>query len=102
LLYGGKYAGNGLVVAVLAINLAVSIVSFSFSRSLFAIERADVDFVVNFVALFMMVTLGLWLVRSVGVAGAAFGLLIANTATSGVRYVAFRILIRPEARKQIA
>ncbi len=80
----------------------MSVVAFSFSRALFAIERAEVDFVVNFVALFIMVTLGLWLVRSFGVAGAAFGLLIANTAASGVRYVAFRILIRSGARKQIA
>jgi O-antigen/teichoic acid export membrane protein len=102
LLYGHQYAGNGLVVTILVFNLAVSVVAFSFSRALFAIERADVDFVVNFVALFIMLTLGLWLVRSFGVAGAAFGLLIANTAASGVRYVAFRILIRSGARKQIA
>ena len=102
LLYGHSYAGNGLVVAFLAINLAVSIISFSFSRALFAIERADVDFAVNFVALFIMVTLGLWLVRSSGAVGAAIGLLIANTAASGVRYIAFRTLTRSESKKQIA
>jgi O-antigen/teichoic acid export membrane protein len=89
LLYGHKYAGNGLVVALLAFNLAVSALAFSFSRALFAIERADLDFVVNFVALFIMLTFGLWLVRSFGVAGAAFGLLTANAAASAVRCFVF-------------
>jgi O-antigen/teichoic acid export membrane protein len=89
LLYGHQYAGNGLVVAILAFNLAVSAVAFSFSRALLAIERADVDFLVSFVALFIMLTLGLWLVRSFGIPGAALGMLIANTAASGVRAFAF-------------
>ena len=74
LLYGRQYAGNGLIVAILALNLLVTAAAFSFSRALFAIDRADVDFLVNFTALFIMVTLGLWLVRAFGPIGAAFGL----------------------------
>jgi O-antigen/teichoic acid export membrane protein len=101
LLYGHKYAGNGLVITILAWNLLITAVTFSFSRALFAIERADVDFAVNFVALFIMFTLGLWLVRSFGVIGAASGLLVANAATSGVRCLTFWILIRSERKGQI-
>jgi O-antigen/teichoic acid export membrane protein len=89
LLYGRQYAGNGLVVAILALNLLVTVVAFSFSRALFAIERADVDFLLNFAALFIMVTLGLWLVRSLGPLGAALGLLGANIVTSAIRAGAF-------------
>jgi O-antigen/teichoic acid export membrane protein len=89
LLYGRQYAGNGLVVAILALNLLVAAAAFSFSRALFAIERADVDFLVNFAALFIMVTLGLWLVRTFGPLGAAFGLLGASLVTSAVRAGAF-------------
>ena len=89
LLYGRQYAGNGLVVAILALNLLVTAAAFSFSRALFAIERADVDFLVNFAALFIMVTLGLWLVRSLGPLGAAFGLLGASLVTSAVRVGVF-------------
>jgi O-antigen/teichoic acid export membrane protein len=85
LLYGHQYVGNGLVVTILAFNLAVSAVAFAFSRALFAIERADLDFVVSFLALFIMVTLGLWLVRRLGPLGAAYGLLGANLATLVVR-----------------
>lgn len=89
LLYGHQYAGNGLVVTILAFNLAVSAVAFSFSRALYTVERADVELVVNLVGLFIMLTLGLWLVRSFGILGAALGLLAANTAASGVRAGAF-------------
>jgi O-antigen/teichoic acid export membrane protein len=85
LLYGSRYSGNGMVVAVLALNLFVSAVGFSFSRALLAMERANVDFALNFVALFTMLTLGLWLVKTQGALGAAIGLLGANVATSVVK-----------------
>jgi len=85
LLYGRQYAGNSLVVAILALNLLVAAAAFSFSRALMAIERADLDFLVNFAALFVMVTLGFWLVRAFGALGAAIGLFGANLATSAVR-----------------
>ena len=85
LLYGRQYAGNGFVVAILALNFMVSAIAFAFSRALFAIDRARLDFLVNFAALFVMVTLGLWLVRTFGPLGAAFGLLGANFVTSVAR-----------------
>jgi len=89
LMYGRQYGGNSLVVAILALNLLAVALGFPFSRALFAIDRARVDFVVNFTALFIMVTLGLWLVRAFGPIGAAFGLLGASLVTSGVRAGAF-------------
>ena len=89
LLYGNRYAGNGLVVSILALNLLVSALVFSFSRALFAIERADLDFWFNLAAFLTMATLGLALVRSYGPLGAAFGLLLANTVTSAIRTAVF-------------
>jgi O-antigen/teichoic acid export membrane protein len=102
LLYGHGYLGNGLVVSILTWNLAVTAVASSFSRALFAIERADVDFLVNFIALFMMLALGLWLVRSFGVVGTAIALLIANTATSAAKGFALQILTRESNERQVA
>jgi O-antigen/teichoic acid export membrane protein len=97
LLYGHQYGGNGSVVAILAWSLAVSAVALSSSRALLAIERADLDFVGNFVGLILMITLGLTLVRSFSILGAALGLLLANTAASGVRAFAF---VRRAGRQQ--
>lgn len=89
LLYGRQYAGNNLVVAVLALNLLVTATAFSFSRALFAMERAEMDFLVNFAALFMMFIMGLWFVRALGPLGAAFGLLGASFVASTVRFWVF-------------
>ena len=100
LLYGRQYAGNTMVVAILAINLSITAIAFSFSRALFAIDRADVDFLVNFAALFFMVTMGLWLVWVFGPLGAAFGLLGASFVSSIVRGVAFLRLSTGISREQ--
>jgi O-antigen/teichoic acid export membrane protein len=89
LLYGSRYTGNGRVVAVLACNLLLSAVVFSYSRALFAIERADLDFGLNFAAISIMLTLGLWLVKTHGPLGAALGLIIAGGVTSILRVGAF-------------
>jgi O-antigen/teichoic acid export membrane protein len=100
LLYGAKYAGNGRVVAVLGVSLLFGAVGFAYSRALFAIGRADVDFMVNFAALFVLLTLGLWLVRAWGPLGAAYSLLIANIAASVPRVVICAVLTDSSRRGQ--
>ncbi|MCC6694681.1 MAG: hypothetical protein IT365_03520 [Candidatus Hydrogenedentes bacterium] len=94
MVYGAKYGGNGLVVALLSLNLAFNALGFSFSRGLFALDGASMDFKVNFVALALMVLCGVWLARSYGPAGAALGQALANFAASIVRWMAFRTAVR--------
>jgi len=89
LLYGHQYAGNNLVVAILALNILVSTMTYSFSRALFAIERADLDFLLNVLGLVIMVTLGLWFVLRFGPLGAALGMLTASAITAAIRAAAF-------------
>jgi O-antigen/teichoic acid export membrane protein len=98
LLYGSQYVGNSRVVAILALSLLISAPAFSFSRALYATERADLDFLVNFAALFVMATLGFWLVRAFGPLGAAFGLLGGNFATSALKAGAY---LRIQGRSSI-
>lgn len=81
-----------LVVAVLACNLLVTAVAFAFSRALFAVERADLDFRLNLAAIAIMATLGVWLVHNYGPLGAAIGLLSAIVLTSAVRAPVFLML----------
>jgi O-antigen/teichoic acid export membrane protein len=93
LLYGQEYAGNAATLSVLGFNLLALALGSTFSRGLFAIERADVDFAVNFVALVVLLALGLWLVKAYGVVGAAGALLAANAAALTVRGGAFLLCI---------
>jgi O-antigen/teichoic acid export membrane protein len=96
LVYGNRYAGNNKVVAILMLSVLISAPGFCFSRALYACERADLDFLANFAALFVMITLGFWLVRAFGPLGAAFGLLAGNVATSAIKAGAY---LRIQTRK---
>ncbi len=93
--YGEKYAGNSLVVCALAMNLVVTACGFSLSRGLLALERADVDFAINAVAVVLLLTVGLWLVQSWGAAGAAAGMLLTNAVIAVAKYAAFLSLCGP-------
>ena len=97
LVYGAKYAGYGAVVAGLAMNTLAATLSFPFSRVLFAVGRADVDFAATVVSLAVLLTAGMWLVRTHDVTGAALGLLLGNVAGLLVRYIAFlRLQVRED------
>jgi O-antigen/teichoic acid export membrane protein len=97
LIYGAKYAGNGAIVSLLALNLACNALGFSFSRGLFALDQAAVDFKVNFVALVAMVLCGIWLARAYGPWGAALGQLVTNCIASGTRAAAYIACYRKAA-----
>ena len=91
-IYGAQYTGNSLVVTLLALNAGINAVAFLYSRALLAIERADADFIINFIALLIMATLGFWLVESLGLLGAAFGLLGGSLVTLVIRSGYFLML----------
>jgi O-antigen/teichoic acid export membrane protein len=88
-IYGATYSGNGALVALLSLNLACNGLGFTFSRGLFALEQASIDFKVNFVALAAMISCGLLLTKTYGPAGAAIGQLTANGAATLFRAGAF-------------
>ena len=69
--------------------MLISAIAFSFSRGLFALDRAQDDFKVNLVALGLMLTLGVSLAYAYGVIGAAWGLIASNTAATLLRVVIF-------------
>jgi O-antigen/teichoic acid export membrane protein len=98
LFYGNKYSDHRLAISLLAANLLVSAVAFTYSRALFAMERADVDFKVNIVTLIVLTVLGLWLVKNHGIEGAAIGALTANAGACAVRHFSFVFLIRTSTK----
>jgi O-antigen/teichoic acid export membrane protein len=92
MLYSSRYAGNGRVVSILALNLVASVAGFSYSRGLFVIERADLDFKINIGTLAVGLGCGFPLVVYGGPAGAAWALTIGNTTGAIARYLVFQQL----------
>ena len=93
LLYGHKYGGNGLIVSVMALSLVVGSATFPFSRGLFAMERADVDFKIN-IAVVATLGINVYLVRAFGLFGAAYGLLATHSLSAVLRGIAFNRIAR--------
>jgi O-antigen/teichoic acid export membrane protein len=88
-IYGDPYSGNSLVVTLLLVNFSIRSFDFCFSRGLYILERADIDFKINIVPLILVFLIGIWLVKGTGVPGAALSILIGNTAGLVLRVVSF-------------
>lgn len=86
--YGGQYGGNHLVVLVLAFTIPCSALEFILSRAFFALGRPDLDFWTSLTSLFILISAGLWLVRSLGPLGAAYAMVLTNLASSILKYLA--------------
>jgi len=94
LIYGAKYAGTGLIMAILIIGMCVNALLIPINCALHALNRPDVGFKSRFIAMGVTLTLGLWLVSSFGATGVAIGLLAANFVASVYEAIAFMIIIR--------
>lgn len=90
LLYGEKYAGNGLLVIMLALGQLPLALTVPTNYALNAMERSDVQFKSLLVALAVTATVGIWLVVSLGPVGVATGIFAANSATCLYKYIIFR------------
>ena len=100
-LYGTKYTGNGLIVAILSLDLLVKALAFSPSRALFTIERADVDFKINLYSLLFLLPIGIFLVKFFGLIGAAMGLLISDTGVLVLLGLAFYKFVRSNSETAV-
>jgi O-antigen/teichoic acid export membrane protein len=87
--YGQQYAGNGKVVAILALNTFVLSLAFSIDYGIVAMGRPDYNFKINLIRLGITFTFGLWLVKAFGLLGAVVGLLVGNVMASFMQYSFF-------------
>jgi O-antigen/teichoic acid export membrane protein len=90
IVYGEKYAGYGVIIAVLALVQLVSAVNAPLTSSLMTMERTDVEFKSSLAALVVILTIGIWLVRGYGPLGVAFGLLSASLVGLTFGWVVFQ------------
>jgi O-antigen/teichoic acid export membrane protein len=94
LIYEPSFAAAAEVQFILSLNLLALGIGSVFTRGLFAIERADLDFQVNFLPLVLLFAVGIPLVRGYGIKGAAWALCLANTVAMASRATAF-LLAQP-------
>ncbi len=99
ILFKDKYAGNGLVVAVLSVGQLVWALTVPANFGLNALERPDVSFKSLLLSLAVMFTAGVWLVWAFGPAGVACGLLAGNVVACMYTRASFKRSVRAvEAR----
>ena len=89
IIYGPKYAGNGMLISILAVNILVYALSMGMQFGLWALGRADLNLRINLCRLGVTFTLGLWLVKVYGTLGVAWGLLLGSLVAIGGQYIVF-------------
>jgi O-antigen/teichoic acid export membrane protein len=94
LLYEDQYAGNGVIVALLALELLIAAPRFTASWSLFVIDRGALDTASNVIAIVVLGVAGWWLTRQLGPAGAALGILVSGLAVTIVKVMALDRITR--------
>lgn len=92
-IYGNNYAGNDLLISLLALNFLVTAFPIAFGSGLFVMERPDLTFRVNLTALGVTASIGLCLTNSLGPIGAAGGLFIGNLIVSVILMVLFNRVV---------
>jgi O-antigen/teichoic acid export membrane protein len=93
LLYGQRYAGNGMVVAVLALGMAANIAAFSYSRALFTLDYANFDFAINAAVFLVSIGVGVPIVKWLGPLGAAYSFTTINLSGAALRVLAFHTVM---------
>ena len=93
-MYGGKYGGQGGVVALLALGLLVQSLAMPVSCALCSVERPDLIFKSFLLAAVLTACAGVPLTVLHGPAGAAAGMGLSSTGTGVYRIICFRRLRR--------
>ncbi len=95
LLYGDKFGGQGLVIAVLGMGALLSACSIPLSSGLKALERPDVNFKARVVSIVVTFIIALPLVSQWGILGGAVSLLAGHIVNVLMKAIVFARLISP-------
>ncbi len=88
-LFGDEFAGHGIVVFLLALATLAHSVGLPAARGLLADGRASQDAVGNVVKLVVLFAVGIYLISTYGVVGAAASMLLGDVAANAYRCVIF-------------
>lgn len=102
LMYGGKFAGAGGLVAILTIGFWLYAFGLAFPYGMLALKRPGLDFSINVLCFVAFLTGGVSMIRSYGALGAACSFLMVQSVAFGSRILGFRIATRAAMRKAAA
>jgi O-antigen/teichoic acid export membrane protein len=88
-LYGTGFAGNGVLILLLALNLLITTPIFPVMCGLITLEYTKTDLLINLVGVVLFFTIGIAAVKSYAALGAAVALFIASVVTAAIRIVVF-------------
>ena len=97
LLYGEKFRGSAPALRVLSFNLLAAALGSAPMYGLLAMERPGLNLLASLGGLVATLLLGPLLVKYFGLLGAAYAALFSSVIVMGVRWTAFRIVLRPHA-----
>ncbi|MGC4031593.1 MAG: hypothetical protein QM754_07650 [Tepidisphaeraceae bacterium] len=90
----GKFTGQHSAISFLCSAIIVQAITFTLSRGLFALHRADLDMYCNSLPLITLFTVGIAATHYHGVAGAAASMLIAQLLAASSRAILFAWAVR--------
>ena len=94
LIFTDAFAGAGMVLAVLAINMWANALSITCGNGLWAVERPDANFTADVISLLVVGVCTAALIGAYGVVGAAAAMAIGGWVDVIARYVALRGVLR--------
>ena len=94
LFYGVGYSGNRDVVSIMSLGVLVTAISSGIDYGLWAVGEADKNFRANLFCLGVSLTVGVLLVKTVGLMGVALGILLGNGGASIIRYLFYKRMKR--------
>lgn len=97
----GAFTGQHVAITFLCLSIVVQAITFTLSRGLFALHRADFDLYCNSLPLITLFTLGIHLTQTFGVVGATFSLLTASLLSAASRSILFAIALRQKPNDSI-
>lgn len=102
LLYGPKYAGNGLTIFLLTLSFAAGAAGFALSCGFFASGHGKLDLRISWVYPVAVCACGIPLVRLYGPIGGAVALLIAHMIAAMLRMLQFAVTFGIENERAAA
>ncbi len=88
--YGRKYANSSIVLVLMALSVAVAVVTYPFGYALYTLDRPEISFKCDLIGSVIIASLAILMIKALGLLGVGIGLLAGNLGASAIRYLFYR------------